>query len=369
MPDTLTADLEDGPVASASLSFETVGELEGPGTAERRAILERPATEAEHGALFRAWPLFRQVEVRPAPQPVDAKASLRVVAWNMERGKYVPPSATILKTLNPDVCLLSELDVGMARSGQRHTLAELADRTNQGYVYGVEFLEVSLGDEREREWHAGVDNARGFHGGGLMSPRTLMRPALVRLESSGYWWQKRFKGQVRVGGRIAVLASVEVDGRMITVAAPHFESHTDPDHRAEQMAALLAAIEAYSPGAPVIIGGDVNTNTLGPPTADREERRRRLDKGFPGRFADPVRFEPLFEVARALGYEWQGCNVAGATTTRTRPDGEPKPPHGKIDWFFTRGLAVSDAAVIPAVDEDGQAISDHEIIAVSLRPA
>ena len=43
-------------------------------------------------------------------------------------------------------------------------------------------------------------------------------------------------------------------------------------------------------------------------------------------------------------------------------------PAARLDWFFARGLEVSEAAVIDAVDpETGSALSDHEAIAVTIR--
>ena len=63
-----------------------------------------------------------------------------------------------------------------------------------------------------------------------------------------------------------------------------------------------------------------------------------------------MRYEPMFAELARRGYDWESCNVMGALTQRTRPDGTPAEPLGRIDWFFARGLACSDPAVIPAVD-------------------
>ena len=57
-----------------------------------------------------------------------------------------------------------------------------------------------------------------------------------------------------------------------------------------------------------------------------------------------------------------------APTQRTRPDGTPAPPFGKIDWLFARGLRCTDPAIIAAVAADGTAISDHEALAVTVAP-
>jgi hypothetical protein len=80
-------------------------------------------------------------------------------------------------------------------------------------------------------------------------------------------------------------------------------------------------------------------------------------------------YEPMFDLLAQAGYDWNGCNAMGVGTQRTRPDGTPKPPFGKIDWLFSRGLECSEAATIPAVDSQGVAISDHEVLAVTIEIA
>jgi len=86
------------------------------------------------------------------------------------------------------------------------------------------------------------------------------------------------------------------------------------------------------------------------------------------RVLDPVPYEPLFRVMEGAGYDWQACNTLGIATQRTRPDGTPRPPLGKIDWFFSRGLKASAPATVAAVDSNGRAISDHEVLVVTVRP-
>ncbi|MGH6918500.1 MAG: hypothetical protein ACREJ0_12460, partial [Geminicoccaceae bacterium] len=88
----------------------------------------------------------------------------------------------------------------------------------------------------------------------------------------------------------------------------------------------------------------------------------------PERVLDPVRFEPMFAVAAGHGYDWRACNALNVATQRTRPDGTPAAPLGKIDWFLCRGLVASDPATLPAVDARGVAISDHDVLAVTIAP-
>jgi len=339
--------------------------LRRPSLAARDAILQLPVTRVSfERALAEQADLFDRVEVAPPPTTrVPPGASARVVFWNAERGKHLDASAKLLGRLDAAAFLLCELDLGMARSGQAHTARELARRLGVGYAFGVEFLELGLGDARERAWHAGEANAAGLHGAAILSAYPLERPALIRLETEGAWFDGRH-GERRVGGRMAMAATLRIGGRPTTLVAVHFESHSDPEHRAAQMRHLLEAIEAYAPGAPALIGGDLNTSTV-----SRDWARGTGEKPVlpAGRVLDPVPFEPLFDVAAAHGYDWRAANEQGVPTQRTRPDGTPRPPLGRIDWFLARGLDVFDPQTIPAVDDAGVALSDHEVLAVTIR--
>jgi endonuclease/exonuclease/phosphatase family metal-dependent hydrolase len=274
----------------------------------------------------------------------------------------------MIRRANPHAVILCELDLGMARSGNRHVTADLTDALDAGYLYAVEFVELDLGDARERRWFAGQSNDVGLHGAGLVSARPLLDPRLVRLEHSGRWFDGAF-GERRVGSRIAVMASLEVAGEPILLVSVHYESHTDPGDRLAQTRVLLDAIDRDFPGRPVLIGGDFNTNTLDRSNHERPDLIRAALETDAERLVLPMRYEPMFAELSRRGDDWERCNVLGALTQRTRPDGTPAEPLGRIDWFFARGLLCSDPAVIPAVDENGVAISDHEALVVTIRPA
>jgi endonuclease/exonuclease/phosphatase family metal-dependent hydrolase len=252
----------------------------------------------------------------------------------------------------------------MARSGQAHTTQALAERLRTGYAFAVEFLELGLGDAKEQTWHAGEVNEAGLHGAAILGACALERPAVIRLETTGDWFDGRH-GERRVGGRIAVAAMVRIARVPVTLVSVHFESHGDPAQRASQMACLIEAIDAYAPGQPVLIAGDLNTSTIGRDWARGTGTKPALSVE---RVLDPVPYEPMFEVAAEHGYDWQACNALNVATQRTRPDGTPTPPLGKIDWFLCRDLVASDPATLPAIDGQGIAISDHEALAVTIAP-
>jgi endonuclease/exonuclease/phosphatase family metal-dependent hydrolase len=346
----------------------TVERLEPASFEVRQAILHQPRENSAFQTAFAAMPALHAIEVREPRQPASIGATARIAFWNAERLKYPAPSAAMLRALDADALILCELDLGMARTGNRHTTADLAQSLDAGFVFGVEFVELGLGDPREQDQHAGEANAAGLHGAGFICRARLDRPALVRLETSGRWFDGAFRER-RVGGRIAMLAELKVGGTPVLLVSAHYESHSDPDDRALQTRTMLDAIDRHSPGRPVLIGGDFNTSTFS--MVEKRDPGSVQDalSADPDRLVRPEPYEPMFNVFRARGYGWASCNVPLASTQRTRPDGTPQPPLGRIDWFFSRGLRCSAPAVIPAVDENGVAISDHEALAVTITPA
>jgi endonuclease/exonuclease/phosphatase family metal-dependent hydrolase len=343
----------------------TTAALAPPSQQERAALLGLPLNSDSHAAaLAQHRGLFDRVELAPPPRVRTLAGPARIAFWNAERGKDLAGSAALLGGIAADALLLCELDLGMARSGQTHVTRELAQRLGAGYAFAVEFLELGLGDEREQQWHAGQRNQAGLHGAAILSACVLERPAVIRLETTGDWFDGRH-GERRVGGRIAVAATLRIEDMPVTCVSVHFESHGDPAQRAAQMGRLLEAIETYAPGQPVLIGGDLNTSTVSRDWA----RGTGVKPVLPlARVLDPVPYEPMFAVAAERGYDWRSCNALNVPTQRTRPDGTPAAPLGKIDWFLARGLAAGDPVTLPAVDARGVAISDHEVLAVTVAP-
>jgi endonuclease/exonuclease/phosphatase family metal-dependent hydrolase len=327
---------------------------------------------ATHERLLRELALDAALDVF-APEGLAASLDdrFRVVAWNLERCKQLEASAGLLASLRPDLVLLSEMDWGMARSGNRHTARELAGRLGFSCAFGLEFLELDHGSPAEREQCAGQTDQVGYHGNALLARTPLLRPRLLRLERRGDWFDGA-RGERRVGGRCAVLAQVRVGGRAVTAAVVHLDSHATREQRADEMQALLDAIDAYDREAPALIGGDLNSFSLAlAELTDPEQVAAALRKD-PQRWAHPVPHEPLFERAASAGFEWTRCNAPGVPTLRHPEPGRPAASARgalKLDWLLCRGLAGEAPRVIDAVGADGRMLSDHEAIAAELRIA
>ncbi|WP_237478713.1 endonuclease/exonuclease/phosphatase family protein [Lichenibacterium dinghuense] len=297
-------------------------------------------------------PALRLVEaVQPRGTPRRPPESLRVAAWNLERCCDVEASAALLRRAGVDLALLSEMDLGMARSGHRHTARDLAAATGAGHVYGVEFVELGLGFGAELARFAGQSNSGALHGNAVVTALPFRDPFMLRLDAGGAWfgldWHHR-----RLGGRTAVGATVELARGPVLVVSVHLESDSTPAERRGAAERLLAALP---PGMPAVVAGDLNTSALPDPSAEP-------DLGW---FERPDGREPLFGAMREAGFDWLSCN-APDQTRRLIPDGR-RPPHvRRVDWFFTRGLAASNPRTLPAVDDGGAPLSDHELVTVDV---
>ena len=310
------------------------------------------ATRARHDALAARVPALRSIETRqPDAAAATPPAMLRIAAWNLGRCTRVEASAALLRRAGASVALLSEMDLGMARSGNRHTTRDLAAALGAGHAYGVEFVELGLGIGRELQAYAGHSNDGALHGNAIVSALPFRDPVLVGLDDGGAWFDLDWHHR-RLGGRIAVGATLDLARGPVTVVSLHLENRSTPEERGAAVARLLAALPA---GAPAVVAGDLNTAALPDPRAEP-------DLGW---FAHPEAREPLFAAMRDAGFDWRRCN-APDQTRRAIPDGRPAPWIRRIDWFFTRGVDAANPKTWAAVDDDGAPLSDHELITVDV---
>jgi endonuclease/exonuclease/phosphatase family metal-dependent hydrolase len=279
---------------------------------------------------------------------------LRIAALNAERLKDRRAVRTLMANAGAHITLLSEVDSGMARSGNLHTIRDLIGAAGEGYLYGVEYVELDLGDQHEMREHAGERNALGLHGNAIVTGLALAEPRLIALEENGLWFRGFNGTQRRIGGRMALAARVADAPEPLWIVATHLESKTDPADRQAQVRTLLRALDDIAPGEACLIAGDFNTKAL---PRGEDERHLLLDA--------PERFEPLFADLRDAGFAWRTANLPLPTQT-PGPTNKHEPPFGKLDWIVVRGLEASNPQVIRAVDEQGRAVSDHEMICVDV---
>ncbi len=318
---------------------ETVEQLAVPSLETRAGFAEIVRTIAAHDAAMAARPEMNSIEVGGTPS-ADAPLGFpfTVAAWNLERCLFAPESAAHLAATRPPVVLLSEMDNGMARTGQRHPTAEVAADLGMHYAYGIEFIELGLGSDTEREFCEDDFNAKGFHGNALMASVPLGRPFMLRLWGERLWFTDG--EQPRLGERFAIGAVIQTEAGPFVAVSTHLESATTAAYRERQVKELIDALDEAFPSLPVLIGGDLNTgNHAG---GDFEA-------------------EGLFAMSAVRGFTRHGGPLDVMTT---RPSLITRWPERsmKLDWFLSRGLTIGETRIIPSLDETGRPLSDHDLI-------
>ncbi len=313
--------------------------------ATQRQLVNGPRTETLHRTLMAQTPAMNAVQTGGAAAATQLPATFNVAAWNVERCLFPDATAAQLAQLSPDIVLLSEVDHGMARTGQRHTTEEIAAALGMTYLFGVEFFEMGLGGPTERAFCHDDHNELGFHGNAILSTVPFLDTALIRLDDHGHWYVGD-KGatdpeQPRLGGRMALAAIVPGPTGDLCVVSTHLESNAGADHRHGQFARLLDAVDAFAAGLPVVIGGDLNTGNHLPPEFDWSQ-------------------ETLFALAEDRGYSWE---FTGPGMT-TRPSLiTPHPDRVmKLDWIAGRGVSADAHGILSSVSSQGTPLSDHDCV-------
>lgn len=322
--------------------FASTPQLTPLSLAERDRIADLPRSVAAHDAHLAALPCMTMVELGETPPSPPLSFPITVAAWNLERCLFPADSAAKIQASGADVVLLSEMDNGMARTGQAHTTAEVAAALGLGYAYGVEFVELGLGSDTERGFCSDDHNRLGFHGNALLAAQ-IGRPFLLRLPGTRFWFLSG-GDQPRLGERMAIGGVIQTEAGPIVMVSTHLESNADAAHREAQIRALIDALDTAFPGLPLLIGGDLNTgNHIG------------------GDWRD----ETLFDLATARGFTRHG---GPETTPTTRPSLITRWPERamKLDWFLARGLESAECHIVASTDAAGRPLSDHDMIVLKI---
>jgi endonuclease/exonuclease/phosphatase family metal-dependent hydrolase len=330
-----------------------------------------------------------------ATKEAPEKKHYRVVAWNLERGIELDGQIEALRDhpylSSADLWLLTETDVGMARSGNRAVAQELALSLGLHYAFAPCYLNLAKGAGVERG--AFGENSLGLHGNAVLSRYPLGRVQVVQLQNGK---DKMAGREKRLGSQTALAVDVNFPDRPLTAVAVHLDAQSRQQHRRDQMSDVLQSLD----GGPAIIGGDWNTTTHNSSHAFYAIMGYWL-RVFMGidrsieHYLHPYRWfeRDLFDMLEDQGFDFRSCNALGEHTmsydvddVKTRENlGEWVPGwcfafirwalrnHAgrcplRVDWFATRGVGVESPVVVHDVREDRpRPLSDHDAIGVEIR--
>jgi endonuclease/exonuclease/phosphatase family metal-dependent hydrolase len=320
----------------------------------------------------------------------------RVVAWNLERGIELDGQLAALRShpylSTGDVFLLTETDVGMARSGNRAVAQVLARELGMHYAFVPCYLNLAKGAGVERDIEG--RNDLGLHGNAILSRYPISRVRPIHLKNGK---DKMAGREKRLGWQTAIAAEVEFPNFRLTVVSVHLDAQSTQRHRHEQMRDVIEKLDS---DLPVLIGGDWNTSTYNSSRAFYAIMGFWLrvfmgvDHVIRNHYLHPYnRFEKvLFESLESRGFDYRRCNRLGEHTISYDVDDlkahknlrewvpswcfafirwalrnhDGKCPL-KIDWFASRDLECRDPVIIHELREGCEVpLSDHDPIGVDL---
>ena len=154
-----------------------------------------------------------------------------VLSWRMQGCLHPEATADLLAEENPDVLLLTEMDVGCDRSGQKHMPYQLAGSMGMAYAFGAYGFEPGT---------EAAPNAAGWQGPAVLSSVPPLRAAVIRLED-----MQASAGSLQ--GAVAVAMLVQgADYPVCLVSA-----QMDP---ARHSATLETALQEFAPAHAVLMG-------------------------------------------------------------------------------------------------------------------
>ena len=227
--------------------------------------------------------------------------SLRIVDWNIDRGLHLQAVIDFLASTNADIHILQEVDLNARRTHRLNIAEEIARKLQMDYVFGREFEELVQGSKA----------SPAYHGQAILAKWPISNPRLIRFSRQSHFWQPRWylpriePFQERLGGRIALVADINVAGSKLVIYDLHLESRANDELRFSQAQEVLSDAARQDPRCPLVIAGDFNLD------ASKGAASAFATAGFQEAIAEPH--------------------------TPTTPSHRLFEPGRRIDWAFVRG--------------------------------
>lgn len=326
--------------------------------------------------------------------PAEPKEKYRAVAWNIERGTHFDEILHLLsnhpRLAGADVYLLTECDLGMARSSNRSVALDLARALKLNYFFAPSYLNLSKGCGHEAE--VDDDNTLAIHGNAILSRYPLKNLRTVPLPNGKDKMRGREK---RIGNQRALIADLQLGDRTLSTSCIHLDAHSSQKHRVTQLQSVLDPLTEYPSDQPILIGGDWNTSTYNSSRAVHAiigfwvRVGMGVDNMIRNHYPHPDRYweKDLFAMLEKRGFDYKGHNKPGIGTLHydfssieqyknlrewipewcfrfiewslRNHDGRLS---FKLDWFAAKNLRPQKAEVVDKLIVNNIKVSDHEAI-------
>jgi len=306
-------------------------------------------------------PQLHQIEARQARSNIVTfpGRTFKVLSWNLREGSKLDELWSIPHFRSADILLLNEVDMGMARSGNRHLAREIADHLGYSYAYVVDYLEDTIGTHRQRKQCRGRVNDYGFSGKAIISRYPLLNVRGIRLPET---YSTLRDTRRRIGSSVVLMADIRTSQGQMTLAVVQLSGRGNPLFRRLQMSVMMDRLPLLQP---CLIGGDFNTHTL---DGSRSWSYGNIPWYFmqdTQRFKTPQRYEPLFKFMMESGFRFSYFNDHKATWHAPYMGSLLK---SRLDWFCGSSLIPLHSESVPALDDKGRRIIDRDGIWLECRP-
>jgi endonuclease/exonuclease/phosphatase family metal-dependent hydrolase len=342
---------------------------------------------------------FRKSGIDNPVTTVPGSDKITALAWNVERGIQLYGIIDALKNhkqlRGKDLLLLTELDYGMARSGNRFVAQEIAKELNLNYAFAPVYIALQKGSGVESLAHG--ENTRSIHGLGVFSKYPMQNVHAIPLPNGK---DKMWGKEKRLGYLRALIADIEHPAGTFRAVTVHLDAHCSRSHRRLQMKIILDHLDTL-PKLPTVLGGDWNTTTFNSQSATRAIMGywRRVFMGpknvAKNHLPHPERYfeRRLFSDLETRGYNYKDFNEIGVGTLHYHIESIEKNTNlrdwvpewcfpfifwaagrvggsvsGRLDWFTGKGIKLAPGAKPETIgllaDSDGVPLSDHDAIAL-----
>ncbi len=369
------------------LKFESLAALE---SAPIHAEIKDEAERILNSVVYEGF-------AKPDEAALDDHIS--AVAWNIERGNIYEGIVDALNghdgLKDKDVLLLTELDHGMARSGNRFVAQGIAKELGLNYAFAPVYIALQKGSGVEAM--AEGENTNSIHGLAMFSKWPMRNVQAVPLPNGK---DKMWGTEKRLGWLRALVAEIEHPHGTFRAVTVHLDAHCSRAHRRLQMKIILDHLETL-PAMPTLIGGDWNTTTFNSQSSTRAIMGywRRVFMGpknvAKNHLPHPERYfeRPMFTDLERRGYDFRKLNNVGTGTLHYHVESIEKNTNlrdwvpewcfpfifwaanrvggsvsGRLDWFAGKGISLVAAKTIGDLkDETGTPLSDHDAITLDFR--
>lgn len=183
---------------------------------------------------------------------------LKILDWNIERGLQLSRIIETLRRENPDICILQEVDLNVPRTGAQNVAEVIARTLGLNYVYASAFQELGQ--------HAGPSGpSPAYQGQAVLTRFPIRSKRILRFVHQSKYWSPRWYlpnwpfFQRRLGGRMALVAELNLDGTALVIYNTHLESRLSENGRLLQLREILADMRRYPPETSMVLAGDFNT--------------------------------------------------------------------------------------------------------------